>query len=102
MVSAVMMGGAVRTNVRVVAVSVARRFAHSVDVVRVVPVAVVPRRRTPVGYKAECGECGDGEDGCAVSGVAVDRSTVGVAVNREAVSIVTCAGPCHAAAVAVG
>ena len=92
MVSAVMMGGAVRTNVRVVAVSVARRFAHSVDVVRVVPVAVVPRRRTPVGYKAECGECG----------VAVDRSTVGVAVNREAVSIVTCAGPCHAAAVAVG
>lgn len=101
-VCAVMMRGTVRTNVRVVSVSVARRFAHSVDVVRVVPMAVVPRRRPPVGHKAECCQCGDGEDGCAVSGVAVDRASVGVAVNREAVSIVTRAGPCHAAAVAVG
>ena len=84
---------AVRAHTGVVPMRMARRCRTFVDMGRVMPVAMVPRGRTPIRHKAQRRERGYGEDGGTRGGVAIHGAAVVVAVNRETVGIVACVCP---------
>ena len=71
----------------------AGRCRASVNMGRVMPVAMIPRGRTPIRHKAQRRERCYGEDGGTRGGVAIHRAAVVVAVNRETVGIVACVCP---------
>ena len=86
---------------RVVTMCVAGRAGYPVDMVRVVPVAMVPGCGTPIRHKAQSRKRRNGEYCCTCCGIAIDRATIRVAVNREAVDVVTGTGPGYAGVVTI-
>ena len=94
---------ATRTMTGVVPMRIAGRTGYSVNVRRVMPVATVPRRRTPIGYKAQGSQRRDAENGYTGCCVTIHGATIGVTVNRESVGVVACGCPActHAGAIAI-
>ena len=74
-------------------------MVYTVGIV-VVMVAMAPRGRAPVGHIATGIKQVNGEDRAAGGRVAIHRASIGIAVNRETVGIVTGGCPCHRAGIA--
>ncbi len=86
---------AVRTLMRLVAVSVVGRTGMAVHMGRIMVVTMVPGSRTPVRHKATGRNRRNGENGSTGSRVAIHRATIVITVNGEAVGVIASGSPRH-------
>ena len=82
-----------------------RRHAHTMHMVRVMPMPMIPGSRRPVRHQTGCRNSSNGENSHTGRGITIHRLAVIITINREAVHIIsgicprnscTTGGPAHA------